>query len=66
MKNRIDIVFTYPNTMRNILVKHNATSGALDKDYPKFYFGESGRAFEKAILSTNVIVRYTRESNGWC
>ena len=69
----IDIVFTYPNTLRNTLVKHNATSGAPEtspgiytipcKDCPKFYIGETGRAFEKRITEHKRDVRYARDSN---
>lgn len=52
-----DIIFTYPNTLRNTLVRHNAASGAFDtssgiytipcKDCPKFYIGTTSTALEK-------------------
>jgi len=69
----IDIVFTYPNTLRNTLIRHNITSSAIEtspgiytipcKDCPKFYIGETGRTFEKRINEHRRDVRYARESN---
>lgn len=65
-----DIVSTYPNTLHNTIVKHNATGGALDTspcNYTiPFNVGETIKALEKKRWRINEQkrdVRYARESN---